>query len=317
MQIVQTGQCNRRRVAVLTSPDAGWDATDQLPEGVGLAGAIGAARAEGLALATWLTARAARSEQAVTVDWNACTWSDDSGTTPLAVPISAPEVWAAGVTYKTSREARLEETGQKGSFYADVYDADRPELFMKDNAERRTVGPLEPIGVRGDSALSVPEPEFALVLDREANIVGVTLGNDVTARDIEAENPLYLPQAKIFAASCSLGPAVTILDEAVSMTDYFDLVLTITRNGAEVFRGETNTDQLNRSFEDLARHVSRYNVLADGTVLLTGTGVIPPMELGLRDGDVVQIASTQLGVLENPVELLDEFPIPPAEAVNA
>lgn len=309
MQIVQVGSSSRLRVAVLTAPASGWDVTDLLPEGSGLAGAIAQARSAGRGtLSTSLMDLAARSDRSITIDWATNTWTDATGDHALVAPISAPEVWAAGVTYKTSREARLEETNQKASFYADVYDADRPELFLKDNAERRTVGPGAPIGIRGDSHLTVPEPEFALVLDRDANIVGITLGNDVTARDIEAANPLYLPQAKIFSSSCALGPAVTIFDEAVAVTDHFDITLTITRGGTEVFAGETNTGQLNRRFSDLARHVSRYNVLADGTVLLTGTGVIPPLDFALRAGDVVQIASAQLGVLENPVKMIDEYP---------
>jgi 2-dehydro-3-deoxy-D-arabinonate dehydratase len=222
----------------------------------------------------------------------------------LARPFDPPEVWCAGVTYERSRQARVEET-QVQDVYSLVYDADRPELFLKDAGCRRTVGPGEPIGVRGESTWTVPEPELALVLGRGARIVGATAGNDVTSRDIEGVNPLYLPQAKIFAAACSLGPAVLTRDE---WPDAFEISCRIlAADGVVVWEGQTSTGQMKRSFEDLVEWLARDNPLAPGTVLLTGTGLVPPDDVALAPGQTVEVFVSGIGTLVNPVRAAGEL----------
>jgi 2-dehydro-3-deoxy-D-arabinonate dehydratase len=183
--------------------------------------------------------------------------------------------------------------------YTLVYDAERPELFLKDAGCRRTVGPGEPIGVRGDSSWDVPEPELALVLGEGGEIVGVTIGNDVSSREIEGTNPLYLPQAKIFAGSCALGPAVLSPPELDSP---FEISLRIlSAAGDEVFAGATSTARMRRSFEELVEWLLRDNPVPAGSVLLTGTGLVPPDEFTLEPGQVVEITIPGIGTLRNPV----------------
>ena len=216
----------------------------------------------------------------------------------LVLPLDPPEVWCAGVTYERSRKARVEET-QVQDVYSLVYDADRPELFLKDAGGRRTVGPNEPIGVRAESTWTVPEPELALVLGRDGRIVGATAGNDVTSRDIEGANPLYLPQAKVFAGACSLGPVILTPDEWPSE---FEIACRIIgARGGTVWEAETSTARMKRSFEDLVAWLVRDNPVAAGTVLLTGTGLVPPDDVALRPGQRVAIEVTGIGTLENPV----------------
>jgi 2-dehydro-3-deoxy-D-arabinonate dehydratase len=216
----------------------------------------------------------------------------------VVLPLDPPEVWCAGVTYERSREARVEET-QVQDVYSLVYDADRPELFLKDAAGRRTVGPGEPIGVRADSTWSVPEPELALVVGRCGRIVGATAGNDVTSRDIEGANPLYLPQAKVFAGACSLGPVVLTPDEWP--TEFEIRCRIVAADGAVVWEAETSTARLKRTFEELVSWLTRENPVAPGTVLLTGTGLVPPEEVALSPGQRVVIDVSGIGSLENPV----------------
>ena len=216
----------------------------------------------------------------------------------LVLPFDPPEVWCAGVTYERSRRARVEET-QTRDVYSLVYEADRPELFLKDAGGRRTVGPGERIGVRAESTWTVPEPELALVLGRGARIVGATGGNDVTSRDIERVNPLYLPQAKIFASACSLGPVVLTPDE---WPDAFEIgCRIIAADGSVVWQGETSTKHMRRSFEELVEWLARDNPLAPGTVLLTGTGLVPPDDVALEPGQVVEVSVSGIGTLVNPV----------------
>ncbi len=214
----------------------------------------------------------------------------------LMIPVAAPEVWAAGVTYERSREARLAETTTAG-IYDKVYDAERPEVFFKATASR-CVGPNAPIGVRADSRWTVPEPELAAVLDADGSVLGYTLGNDMSARDIEGENPLYLPQAKIYRACCSLGPVVVLTDEPLER----DLVLRcrITRGGREAFSGEVATSRLRRPLRDLIDCLRRANDVPPMTVLLTGTGIVPPDEFACQAGDVIEISADEIGVLRNP-----------------
>jgi 2-dehydro-3-deoxy-D-arabinonate dehydratase len=222
----------------------------------------------------------------------------------LTVPIEAPEVWAAGVTYARSREARnYEATGGKldaSTFYDKVYDAERPELFFK-STQARTVGPGDEVYLRSDSNWQVPEPELGLVLDEEGVILGYTIGNDMSCRDIEGENPLYLPQAKLWRRSCSIGPAIRL---AESINDPYDLQITcrIYRAGEKVVEGTANTGQLKRKYSELIGFLRRDNELFAGTVLLTGTCIVPPDDFSLADGDQIEIEITGIGTLSNPVK---------------
>jgi 2-dehydro-3-deoxy-D-arabinonate dehydratase len=219
----------------------------------------------------------------------------------LLPPVDAQEVWAAGVTYLRSKTAREEEAAAAGggSFYDRVYTAPRPELFFKATAAR-VVGPGRPVRVRRDSRWSVPEPELALVISPDLRIVGYTIGNDMSARDIEGENPLYLPQAKVYKQSCALGPCVT-LAAALPPRDQVAIRLRIERGGAVAFAGETSLARMARPLEELVDWLGRENEFPNGVILLTGTGVVPPDEFTLQAGDVVTIAIDGIGELTNPV----------------
>jgi 2-dehydro-3-deoxy-D-arabinonate dehydratase len=218
----------------------------------------------------------------------------------LLAPLVPPETWAAGVTYERSRDARVDESRiQARDVYSLVYEAERPELFMKDAVGRRTVGPGAQIGVRSDARWTVPEPELALVLDEGGALLGATIGNDVTARDVEGANPLYLPQAKLFAAACALGPAIALPDD---WAQPFEIELRIL--GAEraiVYEARTSTARMRRSFEELAAWLVRENPVPAGSVLLTGTGLVPPDEVTLAPGQQVEISIPGIGKLVNPV----------------
>jgi 2-dehydro-3-deoxy-D-arabinonate dehydratase len=207
------------------------------------------------------------------------------------------EVWAAGVTYERSLAARTEEAAD-ASPYDLVYVAERPELFVK-ALGWRVRGPNEPIAIRADSGWDVPEPELALVLDSDMNVIGYTIGNDVSSRTIEGENPLYLPQAKVYDGACALGPALVAADR---VDPPFDIRVDIVREGASVFSGETSTLTMRRSFEELAAHLGRALTLPHGAILLTGTGIVPDTSVTLHESDVVRIEIDRLGVLENRVE---------------
>ncbi|MBV9414178.1 MAG: fumarylacetoacetate hydrolase family protein [Solirubrobacterales bacterium] len=216
----------------------------------------------------------------------------------LLAPLVAPETWAAGVTYERSREARVHES-QAANVYDLVYGAERPELFLKDAAGRRTVGPGEPIAVRADARWTVPEPELAVVLGEEQSPLAVTIGNDVSSRDIEGANPLYLPQAKIYAGACALGPALLVpLDWGVP----FDIELRILGSAGEtVFEGRVSTAGMRRSIDELIEFLCRDNPVPPGTVLLTGTGIVPPDGVTLARGWAVEIKISGIGTLLNPV----------------
>lgn len=226
----------------------------------------------------------------------------DLGDVTILGPLDEQEVWAAGVTYKRSRDARMEESTEK-SVYDRVYDADRPELFLK-ATPRRVTGPGGTITVRSDSGWDVPEPELALVLNRHGEIVGYTVGNDVSSRSIEGENPLYLPQAKIYTGSAALGPVVALSGELENPRD-LAITLTIERDDSEVFRGETSTANLHRDPAELASWLFRGNDFPDGAFLMTGTGIVPPDEFSLAEGDIVRIGIAGIGVLTNRVAVLD------------
>jgi 2-dehydro-3-deoxy-D-arabinonate dehydratase len=221
----------------------------------------------------------------------------------LLAPIVARETWAAGVTYERSREARRQES-QVADVYDLIYDAERPELFMKDAEGRRTSGPGEPIAARTDARWTVPEPELAVVLGDDGSPVAVTIGNDVSSRDIEGANPLYLPQAKIYARACALGPALLV---PVDWSAPFDIELRILgADGKIVFEGHTSTDRMRRPLHILIEFLRRDNPVPGGTVLLTGTGVVPPDDVTLTPGQMVEITISGIGTLRNPVAALDE-----------
>jgi len=216
----------------------------------------------------------------------------------LLLPIEPPEVWCAGVTYERSREARMEESESR-DVYALVYDADRPELFLKDAGCRRTVGTGERLGVRSDSAWNVPEPELGLVLGERGRMLAATIGNDVSSRDIEGANPLYIPQAKVFAGACALGPAVLVPD---SWEEPFEIELRILDDdGGTLYDESTSTTRMRRSFQELADYAARDNPIPAGSVLLTGTGLVPPDEFNLAPGHTVEIRIPRIGTLVNPV----------------
>jgi len=213
-------------------------------------------------------------------------------------PIDQQEVWAAGVTYKRSQQARMEESEHGASHYDRVYSADRPELFFKSQPQR-VVPQGEAVRVRRDSDWSVPEPELALLLTPEMKICGYTIGNDMSARDIEGENPLYLPQAKTYQQSCALGPVVLLAGDPLPTET--KISLTIDRDQKTVFEGETSLDQLNRKLEELAMWLGKEMWFPEGAVLLTGTGIIPPDDFTLIQGDQIAIEITGIGRLTNPV----------------
>lgn len=223
----------------------------------------------------------------------------DARLVTILAPIDHQEVWAAGVTYKRSQVARMEESKAGASHYDKVYTAPRPEIFFKATPSRVS-GPGQPLRVRADSNWSVPEPELALVVASSGKLVGFTVGNDMSARDIEGENPLYLPQAKVYSQCCGLGPFVWIPEGEVDRPAT-KIRLTITRAGSDVFTGETDLDQMKRGFEELIGWLIRENDLAHGAFLLTGTGVVPPDNFTLENGDSVSIEITSIGTLTNPI----------------
>ncbi len=216
----------------------------------------------------------------------------------LLAPVDAQEVWAAGVTYLRSRDARLEESGGADA-YSRVYVADRPELFFK-SAGWRVVAPGESIGVRADSGWNLPEPEIAVVVNAHGEIAGFTAGDDVSSRDIEGENTLYLPQAKVYERSCALGPGIRPAWELPEQP-VFEIALTVTRGGDVVEQGSTDTAQMVRGFADLVGWLTRALDFPDGAVLMTGTGIVPSSDFSLQAGDVVSITVDGVGVLANPV----------------
>lgn len=211
-------------------------------------------------------------------------------------PFDPSEVWAAGVTYKTSEMERMRESDTP-DVYSKVYNSERPEVFFKASSDR-CVGPFESVGIRGDSDWNVPEPELAFVLYR-GDIVGYTIGNDMSSRTIEGENPLYLPQAKVFDRCCSIGPCF-VPAEGINPTD-LEISCTIARNGVEVWRDSTSTSQMARSCEEIADWLQRHNFVPDLTTVLTGTAIVPPPEFSLQEGDIVTMSIEDIGVLENDV----------------
>jgi 2-dehydro-3-deoxy-D-arabinonate dehydratase len=217
----------------------------------------------------------------------------------LLPPIDLQEVWAAGVTYQRSKVARMEESEGAARFYDRVYEHERPELFFKASASRVS-GPNAPVRIRSDAEWSVPEPEIALLLSPQMKLVGYTIGNDMSSRDIEGENPLYLPQAKVYRQACALGPCIWFETEEQDRRS-LEIGMTIERDGAAVYSGTTNTQQMKRSFVELIEWLARDNLFPQGAFLLTGTGLVPGEDFTLEAGDVVSISAPEIGTLRNPV----------------
>ncbi len=288
MRIIQYLDGERKVLAAVTDDEAAYVLPDE-----DFMALLRRAQGQGMTLGEAL-AKSTDAGQPIDVDWRVL---------QLLAPVHAPEVWAAGVTYQRSREARNHETGGKPdaglTYYDRVYEAERPELFLKSTAAR-TVGPGQAVKLRGDSNWQVPEPELGLVLSEGGDIVGYTIGNDMSCRDIEGENPLYLPQAKIWKQSCSIGPAIRI---AESMVDPYnlDIALRIYRGEEAVVSISANTSQLKRRLEELVSFLKRDNLLFEGTVLLTGTCLVPPDYFTLRPNDVIEIDIAGIGTLINTV----------------
>ncbi len=219
---------------------------------------------------------------------------------PWQAPVENQEIWAAGVTYMRSKSARMEESEQSGGdhFYDLVYEAERPELFFKSTGSRAR-GHLAPVCIRKDSAWNVPEPELTLAINSAGHIFGYTIGNDMSSRSIEGENPLYLPQAKIYRGSCAIGPCLVVGNV---LTPDTKISIMISRLANVVFQGDTSVSQLKRTFHELADYLFRENEFPCGAYLMTGTGIVPDSGFTLQSGDRIQIQIEGLGVLENEVE---------------
>lgn len=217
----------------------------------------------------------------------------------LLPPIDRQEVWAAGVTYRRSKVARMEESAGAARFYDLVYEADRPELFFK-ATPHRVVGPGQNVRIRRDAAWNVPEPELALVINSRLEIVGYTVGNDMSSRDIEGANPLYLPQAKVYDACCALGPWIT-LAQAMPPDSEIGIRLAVRRAGKTAFEGATSVAQMARKLPDLVGWLGRDNSFPQGVFLLTGTGIVPSESFTLASGDEIEITIDGIGTLANHV----------------
>ena len=220
--------------------------------------------------------------------------------TELVAPIGSQEVWAAGVTYYRSRGARMEEARDAGggSFYDRVYSAERPELFFKSTANR-TVGPGAIVRIRADARWSVPEPELTLVVSPRGRIIGYTIGNDMSSRDIEGENPLYLPQAKVYNGSCALGPGILVASGPLPRST--EIGIEILRHGLIEFSGSVALTELKRDPQTLVDWLFRDNSFPSGCFLMTGTGIVPPSSFTLQSGDRIRITIEPIGVLDNVV----------------
>jgi 2-dehydro-3-deoxy-D-arabinonate dehydratase len=220
----------------------------------------------------------------------------------LLTPVESQEVWAAGVTYLRSKQARMEESEFSATAYDRVYDAARPEIFFKSLPDK-VVSPGEAVGIRTDATWNVPEPELALVINSSGSIVGFTIGNDMSSRDIEGENLLYLPQAKIYTASCAVGPWI-VVGPSENEVRQWSIRLEIRRGGDVVFVGDTRAGQIKRPFSELVEYLFRSQQFPNGAVLLTGAGVVPPDSFTLEARDSVRISISGIGTLENPVAVV-------------
>lgn len=230
--------------------------------------------------------------------WNEVNWSPTS----LQAPIGTQEIWAAGVTYFRSREARMEESKESGAdvFYSKVYEAERPELFFK-STHYRVATPGGKVNIRKDSKWNVPEPELTLFINSSGKIVGYTIGNDMSSRDIEGENPLYLPQAKCYDFSAAIGPCLWVTENPIDPNT--KIHMKIERLGKTVFEGEISINQMKRGHEELAGFLFREMSFSDGVYLMTGTCLVPDDSFTLKPGDKISIEIDNIGVLENTVNI--------------
>jgi len=232
-----------------------------------------------------------QAAEKINVDWNDI---------KILAPINRQEVWAAGVTYLRSRDARMEESKDAGGadFYSKVYNAERPELFFK-SAPHRVAAHHEEVFIRKDSKWNVPEPELALFINAKGKIQGYTIGNDMSSRDIEGENPLYLPQAKVYERSAALGPCLYIPESEISLDTTISII--IKRNDQDVFNGSIQLNRMKRNFNELAEYLCKEMVFEHGCFLMTGTGIVPGNDFTLQSGDEVSIGIENIGVLTNVV----------------
>ena len=221
------------------------------------------------------------------------------GDVTLLTPVEDQEVWAAGVTYLRSKKARMEESDFSANAYDLVYEAARPEIFFKSLPDK-VVGPGETVGIREDSKWNVPEPELTLVVNSRKELVGYTIGNDMSSRDIEGENLLYLPQAKVYARSCAVGPWIVVGANEAEVREW-TIGVEIERGGNTVFNGETSINNIKRTFDELVDYLCRSQTFSRGAMLLTGTGVVPDDDFTLANDDVIRITISGIGTLENPV----------------
>jgi len=220
----------------------------------------------------------------------------------LLTPVESQEVWAAGVTYRSSREARMVESEFSASAYDRVYDAERPEIFFKSLPEK-VVSPGEAVGIRRDARWNVPEPELALAINSDGAVVGFTIGNDMSSRDIEGENLLYLPQAKVYERSCAVGPWI-VVGPSENDARQWTIQLEIRRGAETVFAGDTRVGQIKRPFAELVHYLFRSQTFPNGAVLLTGAGIVPPDSFTLEAHDAVRISISGVGTLENAVAIV-------------
>lgn len=284
----RVGLVRSENVIDITMPEMGLKSTNDFIEN---------ATAGGLSLAEFVE-RVLNAQPRAVYSWSELDTPRDLYAPHFALPVLPPEVWAAGVTYKRSAEFRTGETQE--TIYDRAHFEARPEIFFKGGVSR-CVGPNQPIGIRRDSTFTAPEPELALVLGHRGEIIAYTIANDVSAWDIERDNPLYLPQSKVFRGACALGPSIVTPDELPNPYEV-DIHCRITRGGEIIFQESSNTSRLKRTFEELIDYLLRDNPVPGASVLCTGTGIIVPQECALQDGDVVEIEIPPIGVLRNPVK---------------
>ncbi len=284
----RVGLVRNENVIDITMPDVGLKSTNDFIENA----------AAGRLTLTEFVDQVLNAQPRAVYAWGELDTSRDLYTPHLALPLVPPEVWAAGVTYQRSAEFRDSETGE--TIYERAHHKARPEIFFKGTATR-CVGPNQPIGIRRDSQFTAPEPELALVIGHRGEILAYTIANDVSAWDIERENPLYLPQSKIFRGACALGPSIVTPDE---IPDPYDVVIhcQIIREGKVIFQESSSTARLKRTFDELLEYLLCDNPVPGASVLCTGTGILVPPEGALREGDIVEIEIPPVGVLRNPVK---------------
>ncbi len=290
-----------RRIGVIEK-DLVFDITAKRDGVTTMLGLLGLAASQRANLAALVVSLRDRSPKKKGIRWADLDGPVEEGRPHLLPPVDPPEVWGCGITYKRSAEFRDQDTGKPRGIYDYVYESDRPEVFFKATAAR-CVGPRDAVGVRSDSKLTAAEPELAVVLGSDGAVLGYTICNDVSAWDIERENPLFLPQSKIFRGCCALGPSLVTPVE-VRDPHQLDIQCTIRRDGVILFEGSCNTRQMRRKIDELVAALQKDNPIPFGTVLATGTGIMVPNEAALKTGDEVEIEIEGLGRLVNAVRQL-------------